>query len=98
MSYVMVCRGDAMGFAPELDGLYLSHFDPDYRDGSGDVRWTPELALARRFESVVEVIVTWRTASTSVPLRLDGLPNRPLTAWSIEPMRAEDAPELAPPV
>lgn len=87
MSWVMVCRGDALGGMDD-DGKYLVSFDPDAGDGIGEVLWG-DMLHARRFDDPRDVVMLWNTASTLRPVRDDGLPNKPLTAWSVEPMRVE---------
>lgn len=44
----------------------------------------PDPALALKFESYEAGLEFWRQPSVSVPLRPDGLPNRPLTAYTVE--------------
>jgi hypothetical protein len=71
-------------------GRYLRAYDPDAREGRGEilVSETPEEAL--KFDSVMELWALWKTASTVHPIRLsDGKPNRPLTAYSITTVKRE---------
>jgi hypothetical protein len=87
MSYVIICRGDALGNMTD-DSKYLVYFDPDANDGMGEVIWG-DLMHARRFDSAIEAMRVWRMPSIVRPYRDDGHPNRPLTAWNIEPWKED---------
>jgi hypothetical protein len=65
-------------------GMLVKAHDPNMRDGRGWTEWTDDERFARRFRSPVEALDFWRQQSTVRPLRPDGKPNRPLTAYSIE--------------
>lgn len=83
MTYVLVCRGDAIGEMAD-DGKYLKSYDIDADDGVGAVEWGT-LDEAKRFATLLAAVVTTRLQSTVHPTRLvDGKPNRPLTAWHWE--------------
>jgi hypothetical protein len=78
--------------AHALDGkpreeAYLLAFDPDGSRGLGDIVLTTDIARAKRFPGFLAVMEEWRRSSTVVPLRDDGKPNRPLTAFSIHPKK-----------
>ena len=84
----MTCAIQAVGFVNGMPcdhaGQYLESFDPDAYGGRGYVTWTPDLSKAMRFTSVVEAFeMRWRQP-TVLPLRPDGKPNRPLTAYTTE--------------
>jgi hypothetical protein len=79
----MVSMGTMSGHDTRSIGQYLLKFDPDAFGGRGLVDWTPDKARAIRFASMEEAAVCWRRQSARVPLRDDGRPNRPLTAYSI---------------
>jgi hypothetical protein len=66
-------------------GAYLEWSDPDADNGWGDERWTSDLAKAKRFKDFIEAMNCWKAQSTVRPLRPDGRPNRPLTAFSVSP-------------
>jgi hypothetical protein len=66
------------------DGHYLKSFDPDAYDGIGKVVLTPHEAEALTLGSAAEAMELWRKQSTVRPLRDDGRPNRPLSAFTIE--------------
>ena len=86
--YVLVCWGMAtvgVETPPELIGQYLKSFDVEAHDGRGTAEWTDDVTLAMQFADVVEAVQVWRTQSKVRPLREDGRPNRPLTAFHMEP-------------
>ena len=77
----------AMGFAngvhcPHLNE-YLVSFDHEAHDGRGFGTFSPRLSRAMVFDTRVEAMQFWQKQSTTMPLRPDGEPNRPLTALSI---------------
>lgn len=71
-------------------GPYLEWSDPDARNGLGDDRWTDDLGNAKRFTNFLEAMNCWKAQSTIRPFRPDGRPNRPMTAYSVQPQRIED--------
>jgi hypothetical protein len=75
-----VMRGD--GRSPV--GRYLAEFNLEYAGGVGMARWVASRAEAIRFPSMIAAYETWRKVSATRPLRGDGKPNRPLTAYSVE--------------
>ena len=64
-------------------GQYLRRYDPDYGDGRGLVEATSNVEEAKVFPSSVEAWEEWKRPSTVQPLRADGKPNRPMTAWTV---------------
>jgi hypothetical protein len=88
VSWVLICHGLATAgvpSAPELEGQYLESFDVEAHDGRGTATWTLDVGSAMKFEDLVSAIEAWQTQSRLRPLREDGRPNRPLTAFSVEP-------------
>lgn len=71
--------------------LYLVTFDPDGNNGMGAETFTTDLAQAKRYAGFMEVMEEWKRPSTVRPLRDDGKPNRPLTAYSINPRKVTTA-------
>ena len=69
---------------PELEGQYLQAFDFEAFGGKGFGEFTHDLTLAKRFPNPAAASAYWQTQSTTTPLRLDGKPNRPLTASTVE--------------
>ena len=62
---------------------WLLAFDADGDGGRGKIAFTTDLAEAMRFDSLRALMACWKTQSTVIPLRPDGKPNRPLTAFTI---------------
>ena len=82
MSWGMFCIAWADGDPVEL---WLASFDVNANEGRGAIGFTSNEAKALRFASLFDVLETWRRVSNVRPIRPDGLPNRPLTALTIEP-------------
>jgi hypothetical protein len=61
--------------------LYLKSFDVDANGGRGQIALTARTRDAMKFSGPGEAMATWRTQSKVLPLRPDGKPNRPLTAY-----------------
>lgn len=70
-------------------GNYLKSYDAEAHDGRGSAIFTPHVEEALKFDSAVDALECWRTQSKTRPLRDDGKPNRPLTAFNITPERIE---------
>ena len=64
-------------------GDYLEWADPDANNGTGEERWTTDIDKAKTFETFTAAMECWRAQSSLRPYRPDGMPNRPMTAWSI---------------
>ena len=71
------------GLYIEEKGCWVSEYDPNGNGGAGHVKLAFESALARRFDTSAAAVMCWGQQSTLVPLRDDGKPNRPLTAWTV---------------
>lgn len=67
------------------DGQWLASYDVDAHDGLGEAIGTADPGEALRFPDVRAVLEAWKEQSTVEPLRLDGKPNRPLSAFTIQP-------------
>jgi hypothetical protein len=67
----------------EIEGDYVQSFDPDANDGRGELLTTQHREKALQFEHPGEALRYYRQASKVCPLRPDGLPNRPLTAFTV---------------
>jgi hypothetical protein len=66
------------------NGLYIQEFHPDTDPlGLGEVITTPHADMAKQFADFESAIEFWKQQSKRMPLRPDGKPNRPLTAFSI---------------
>jgi hypothetical protein len=89
MAVLMLCRGLATGGGP--DGEYLASFDPEAGDGWGEAVFTRDVAKALRFPDFPAAYAFLGTRPTRRPVRPDGKPNRPLTAFTMEFVRVDDA-------
>lgn len=63
---------------------YLKSFDVDAHRGRGSAELTEDRSEALKFGDLAAMLEAWRTQSTVRPIREDGKPNRPLTAYTIE--------------
>jgi len=70
--------------------FYLEDYDPDAHGGRGAIWMTHDIAKALRFPDRASVFALWRHTSNARPLRDDGKPSRPLTAYSL--LDAEEVP------
>ena len=77
----------ALGGPDPLSGTWLKSFDPNARNGRGLIVGTTDRNEAHRFEDAGAAMECWRQVSTTHPTRLDGRPNRPLTAYTIDLVR-----------
>lgn len=69
-------------------GKYLAGFDLN-AEPHGCFDWTEDINEAYRFPTGKEAFEAWRRQSEAFPTRAwDGLPNRPLTAWTVEVLEA----------
>lgn len=64
-------------------GEYLKAFDVDAHEGRGDATFTKNVAKAMRFKDVAEALAAYQMQSKLRPMRRDGRPNRPLTAFNM---------------
>jgi len=64
-------------------GTWLKSYDPEAYDGRGDVQATTNRDEAMRFDSLQEAHELWKRQPKARPLRDDGKPNRPLSAFTI---------------
>ena len=86
--WVLVCQGFAttgVVTPHDLIGQYLKSFDVEAHEGRGTCEWTDYVGEAMKFEDFSEAVMAWQTQSKVRPLREDGRPNRPLTAFNVEP-------------
>jgi hypothetical protein len=69
---------------------YLTAFDVDAFAGNGSVDLSTHQDRAMRFADASAALAAWKTSSRRTPLRPDGKPNRPLTAYTIEIKQVTD--------
>lgn len=82
MSYVIKLWFDSAG-PSEHEGRYVERYDPDYLHGLGRVWSCAKPSEAIHFATFPEATEFWRQVSFVRPLRDDGKPNRPLTAFTV---------------
>lgn len=80
----------------DKDGMYLVSAGIDSGDMIADVRATPLPELAMTFDSFAAALEYWKRQSTVRPLRPDGKPNRPFTAWSVEIEQGKEGTDARP--
>lgn len=71
---------DIPGFA---DDDYLASYDPNGNDGLGAFGFTPFAHQALVFASAAAAIELYNKQSDILPIRPDGRPNKPLTAFNL---------------
>jgi len=65
-------------------GSWLAFYDPAAADGGGSAQWTTNLDEALHFRDRMHAVDTYYAVPANRPLRADGKPNRPLTAYTVE--------------
>jgi hypothetical protein len=68
----------------EFDGRYVKSFTPNGHGGCGYLVTTDRIDEAKPYPSKIAALEEWRAQSATHPLRPDGKPNRPLTAFHCE--------------
>lgn len=65
------------------DGRFLSFYDP--HDGEhGRIETTADVDKALVFDNAGAALECWKQVNRNKPVRPDGKPNRPLTAFTVE--------------
>jgi hypothetical protein len=68
----------------EHDGRYVKDFQPDLNEwGQGNLSTTDVPTEAKQFANSGDAFAFWKQQSKRCPLRDDGKPNRPLTAYTV---------------
>jgi len=62
---------------------YLKSYDPEAHFGQGSATFTKNKLEALKFQSAAEALALWNAQSETQPMRPDGRPNKPLTAFTI---------------
>lgn len=76
--------GSASTGAEPVEPTWVKSCDVDAMDGYGLAELTTDFAEALTFPDAGAAMRFWQRQSTVRPLRADGRPNRPLTAYTIE--------------
>lgn len=86
MSYVLQIMGvaGAQLHGDDPTGQFVIELNPDAHGGRGLLRASFDITEARRFSDVGEAIEYWRAVPQARPLRPDGKPNRPGTAYHMQ--------------
>lgn len=71
---------------------WLKRYDPDWNEGRGAIETTADPKQAMTFPNALAALDEWKRASTELPLRLDGKPNRPLSAYTASPAPLDRPP------
>jgi hypothetical protein len=91
MPHVILIQGLVNGEPSPYDGEYLGRMDfEDCEPGECNLETTPDPERALHFKDIIAAREMWVTVDPRNPVRLDGKPNRPLTAFSvtIEPLKS----------
>lgn len=89
MAALMYVHGLVNG--PEVNE-WLKTYDLEAFGGRGHAIFTKDKAKALRFETKEAAWDCWRSISKTKPVRQDGKPNRPLTAFTITILDEKDDP------
>lgn len=89
---IKIIFNEALGLPSGVDGTYIKSYVPDTDpEGRGDLVVTHDTLAAKRFPDFIDAVSFWKQQSKRNPLRPDGKPNRPLTAYTVT---FENAPEV----
>jgi hypothetical protein len=83
-AYIMRIEGYGGGLHDQDDPLWLESFDHDTGGQQGFCTLTRKVNDAMRFDTKADALIFWRKQSRTMPLRPDGHPNRPLTAYTVK--------------
>ena len=84
MSCVLRIHGLASGQPTPYDETYLWRFDFEgCAPGEMQLHTVATPHLATKYPDALAALEAWRTVDPRAPLRADGRPNRPLTAFSV---------------
>lgn len=82
MTYLIKIISLANGASTQAAGQFILSFDPNANHGRGALEFTSDPRLAKPFPDQRAAFTFWKTESTVKPVREDGQPNRPLTAYN----------------
>jgi hypothetical protein len=75
---------NASGLPCPVAGHYLESYDPDWPDHPlGQARFTRNIAYAKTYADAGEAFADLMRVRAQDPVRPDGKPNRPLTAFTV---------------
>lgn len=91
--YALRCMGAAgpilTGDAEPPIGAYLASYNPEAHDGMGFAVWCDGIEDALLVADSAALFALWQRIPENRPLRDDGLPNRPLTVFTVEVVPVE---------
>jgi hypothetical protein len=73
----------------DLNGSYVQEYTADGFEGCGYLKVTADIREAKQYPGIKDVLEEWKRVSTTHPVRLDGKPNRPLSAFTISTVTVE---------
>lgn len=87
----VICMAD--GEPGAYDGRFLEWYNPNLSpDDSVDMGgFTPDISKAMKFPDAGAALACWNQERVIGSPRFDGRPNKPLTAFTVEVVRVEDA-------
>lgn len=88
MKYVIKVYG--LYEAEPFDGQMVKSYAPEAFEGLGDVETTSSLSEALKFDTLRKAVAFSRQPASNMPMRPDGKPNRPLTAFTLEFVPVDD--------
>lgn len=78
---------DAAGLPCSEEGAFVMEMDFEAMEGYGHLVATRHPSKAKQFATPEEAMRFYQTAPACHPLRSDGKPNRPMTAYTVEFLR-----------
>lgn len=100
MTYVLKLLSLADGTKTAYDGQYLVSYnpemdgtDPDGNEMQCTIKCTTDANGAKTYPSQSAAWAEWTRTSKRAPVRGDGRPNKPLTAYTVEILPLEQAVE-----
>lgn len=91
MSYVIKLLAYANGAYCKGAGEFVIYFDHEAFNGRGFISHSPDIKRAKKFDDQGAAFTFWKRTPMCKPRRDDGQPNRPMTSYTIEILRMEDA-------
>ena len=83
MTVLLRIVGGANGAPCPEAGCYVRRYSADGYGGRGCLLLTPQVEHAHHYPSFIDALEEWRRVSATHPVRKDGKPNRPLSAFTV---------------
>lgn len=83
MPSIIQIVGLASGRIIGIENQYVKSYTPDGNDGCGDLVVTRDITQAKVYSDQQAALEAWRATSNTHPIRYDGEPNRPMTAFTV---------------